>query len=170
MHCDRVIKRKPISAEYRISGEKNFYRFHRQDKALFGGFRIFPWDKICHSFMEKSKFWQLYSKILLWKRQKIYWVFSEFCKKLFTKPIFWKMRLAMCLVWNMFSAKKIVYNFNLKKNPTFHQFSRSQWDSRDGDGDSQCDRHDEFWSPPIKWGSLNIYRKYQKKIGAKSQC
>ena len=26
----------------------------------------------------------------------------------------------------------------------FDQFSKSEWDSRDGDGDSQCDRHNEF--------------------------
>ena len=34
----------------------------------------------------------------------------------------------------------------LKKNIflNFDQFSKSEWDSRDGDGDSQCDRHDEF--------------------------
>ena len=74
-----------------------------------------------------------------------------------------------CLTY-VFSRNNFL-QFQFIKNifPTFDQFSKSEWDSRDGDGDSQCDRHDEFWSPPIKWGSLNIYRKYQKKIGAKSQ-
>ena len=39
----------------------------------------------------------------------------------------------------------------------YFQYSKSQWDSRDGDGDSQCDRHNEF--------EVHIYllRKLQKK-------
>ena len=69
-------------------------------------------------------------------------------------------------------SRNIFLQFQLKKNIflKFDQFSKSEWDSRDSDGDSQCDRHDEFWSPPLKWGSLNIYRKHQKKFEAKSQC
>ena len=68
--------------------------------------------------------------------------------------------------WNIF------LRFQYKKNIflNFDQFSKSEWDSRDGDGDSLCDRLDEFWSPPLKWGSLNIYRKHQRKLEQKSQC
>ena len=54
------------------------------------------------------------------------------------------MRLVICLVCNMFSPEIFFYNFNMEKILNFDQFSKSEWDSRDGDGDSQCDRHDEF--------------------------
>ena len=43
-------------------------------------------------------------------------------------------------------SRNIFLQFQFIKNifPTFDQFSKSEWDSRDGDGDSQCDRHDDF--------------------------
>ena len=41
---------------------------------------------------------------------------------------------------NMFVQFQFEKNIFLK----FDQFSKSEWDSCDGDGDSQCDRHDEF--------------------------
>ena len=43
-------------------------------------------------------------------------------------------------------SRNNVLQFQYKKNmfPNFDKFSKSEWDSRDGDGDSQCDRHDEF--------------------------
>ena len=46
----------------------------------------------------------------------------------------------------MFSPEIFFYNFNMKKNIflNFDQFSKSEWDSRDGHVDSQCDRHNEF--------------------------
>ena len=49
-----------------------------------------------------------------------------------------------CLTY-VFSRNNFL-QFQFIKNifPTFDQFSKSDWDSRDGDGDSQCDRHDEF--------------------------
>ena len=50
----------------------------------------------------------------------------------------------------------------------FGQFLKSPPDSGDGDGD--CDRHGEFWSPPVKCGPLHIYRDSQKNCWQKSQC
>ena len=49
-----------------------------------------------------------------------------------------------CLTY-VFSRNNFL-QFQFIKNifPTFDQFSKSEWDSRDGDGDSQCDRHDDF--------------------------
>ena len=43
-------------------------------------------------------------------------------------------------------SRNMFLQFQFKKNIflKFDQFSKSEWDSRDGDGDSQCDRHDDF--------------------------
>jgi len=62
--------------------------------------------------------------------------------------------------------------FQFKKNYflKFGQFLKSPPDSGDGDGDGDCDRHGEFWSPPMKCGPLHIYRDSQKNLGQKSQC
>ena len=40
----------------------------------------------------------------------------------------------------------IFLQFQFEKNIflNFDQFLKSEWDSPDGDGDSQCERHDEF--------------------------
>ena len=43
-------------------------------------------------------------------------------------------------------SRNMFLQFQFKKNIflKFDQFSKSEWDSHDGDGDSQCDRHDDF--------------------------
>ena len=72
----------------------------------------------------------------------------------------------------MFFSRIYFLQFQFKKNYflKFGQFLKSPPDSGDGDGDGDCDRHGEFWSPPMKCGPLHIYMDSQKNWGQKSQC
>ena len=69
---------------------------------------------------------------------------------------------------NVFFQNLFFYNFNLKKKKilNFGKILKCPWDSGDDDGDGDCNRHGEFWSPPVKCGPLHIYMDSQK-IGGK---
>ena len=67
-------------------------------------------------------------------------------KKNIKNSIFFKNEAVFMFCLTYVFSRNIFLQFQFIKNifPTFDQFSKSEWDSRDGDGDSQCDRHDEF--------------------------
>ena len=67
-------------------------------------------------------------------------------KKYLKIPIFFKNEAGYMYGLTYLFSRNTFLQFQLKKNIflKFDQFSKSEWDSRDGDGDRQCDRHDEF--------------------------
>ena len=67
-------------------------------------------------------------------------------KKNIKNSIFFKNEAVFMFCLTYVFSRNNFLQFQFIKNifPTFDQFSKSEWDSRDGDGDSQCDRHDDF--------------------------
>ena len=49
-----------------------------------------------------------------------------------------------CLTYVFSRNNFLQFQFKTNIFLKFDQFSKSEWDSRDGDGDSLCDRHHEF--------------------------
>ena len=156
MHCDRVIKRKPISAENRISGKKTSTVSTGKTKHFLVIFGFFHGTKYVIVSWKNPNFYNCIAKFGCGNGRKFSEFFQNFqkksstnCKrykKIFKNSNFFKNEagymygLTYLFSRNMFLQFQFNFFFFLK----FDQISKSEWDSRDGDGDSQCDRHDEF--------------------------
>ena len=125
MHCDRVIKRKPISAKNRISGKKTSTVSTGKTKHFLVIFRFFHGTKYVIVSWKNPNFYNCIAKFGCGNGRKFSEFFQNFqkkssknCKrykKYLKIPFFLKMRLVIGMVWHIFFPEICFYNFNFKK-------------------------------------------------------
>ena len=117
--------------------------------------------------VETSKVGGIFFRIFGWKIQKI----LKNSKKFYWPHKGWNdQQTTYSLTYNFCRNLKLIFLPQNGPYPKKLRNQKSEWHSGAGHVDGCCDRLGEFWTPPIKWGTLYIYRKYQEKQQRKTQC
>ena len=151
-----LLSENPYRNPYRISGKKTSTASTGKTKHFLVVFGFFHGTKYVTISWKNPNFENCIAKFGCGSVRKFSEFFQNFqkkssknCKrykKIFKNSIFFKNEAGYMYGLTYLFSRNMFLQFQFKKNIflKFDQFSKSEWDSRDGDGDSQCDRHDEF--------------------------